>query len=80
MVFFQKREASYASGEMPMRTPVAKTDSRSVDTALWDDHWGERIDAERPGQAGRALLGVFLVSISLWVGIILGIRVLIAAL
>ena len=46
----------------------------------WDDVDRATVDAEVPGRAGRALLGVLLVSLALWAGIIFGARALIEAL
>ena len=63
-----------------MQTPTGTTELHRVDSTLWHDRPGHLSDTERPGHAGRALIGVFLVSIALWAGIILGLRALIAAL
>ena len=46
----------------------------------WHAVGGEAIDTEVPARGSRALLGVLLVSVALWAGILLGVRALIAAL
>ena len=63
-----------------MQTPTTSTELHSVDSTSWHDRWEQTRDTERLGQTGRALIGVFLASIALWAGIIIGIKALIAAL
>ena len=63
-----------------MQTPTRSAESHSVDSASWHDRWEQTRGTEQPGQTGRALVGVFLASIALWAGIIIGIKALIAAL
>ena len=63
-----------------MQTPVANTGPHSVESTSSHDRLRQSSDTEQPGQAGWALISVFLVSIALWAGIIFGVKALIAAL
>jgi hypothetical protein len=62
-----------------MRTPVVIAKLNSVHQGQSDHPHHVTLGADALGRGGRALLGVLLVSIALWIGIILGIRSLIHA-
>jgi len=63
-----------------MGTPSVAGKSHKRNARSWGEIDRDPIDAAAPGRAGRALLGVMLVSLALWAGIIAGLRALLEVL
>jgi len=63
-----------------MRTPVVTNNGHLADLAPRDDRRDAGASDEEIGQAGRPLVGVLIVSIAFWIGILWATRALIAAL
>jgi hypothetical protein len=63
-----------------MGTPATAGKSHRRIVRSWGKIDREPVDAVALGRAGRALLGVMLVSLAMWAGIIAGIRALLEAL